>query len=39
MLFTNLLAKCIILLEDIDIISLIREPSKNNEKIMPVARD
>jgi len=33
MLFINLLAKCIILLKDIDIASLIKESSKNNKKI------
>jgi len=39
MLFINLLAKYIILLKDIDIISLIRELSENNEKIALIAKN
>jgi len=35
MLFTNLPARCIVLLEDIDTAGLIREPSENDEKVAP----
>jgi chaperone BCS1 len=39
MLFTNLPARCIVLLEDIDTAGLFREPSENDEKTAPAAGD
>lgn len=38
-LFTSLLARCILLLEDINIAGLIREQSKGEEKAAPLAGD
>lgn len=39
LLFTHLLARCIVLLEDIDTAGLIREPTENNEKTAPATGD
>jgi chaperone BCS1 len=39
MLFTNLPARCIVLLEDIDTAGLIRAPTENDEKTAPVVGD
>jgi hypothetical protein len=38
-LFTSLLVRCIVLLEDINIVGLIRELSKSKEKVVVLVED